>query len=171
MLAPSVDGDVNGGPIGRNWLRQRFKTLNLSFTITFSFNQGSLCCNTDIGYGYADINITHLKSCFPDRDALFYWLIRWCISIGICTVGTYLTGSSESKLLTSASGESRSLSSFVLSSRSSAKYYIQYTVSMQNIYVSNINWLLCNRWLVAEATGNWYHVQRNCSLIFTAESF
>ena len=28
----SVDGDVNGGPVGRNWLRKWFQTLNLSFT-------------------------------------------------------------------------------------------------------------------------------------------
>ena len=31
MLASSVDRDVNG-PVGRNWLRQRFQTLNLSRT-------------------------------------------------------------------------------------------------------------------------------------------
>ena len=34
-LASSVDGDVNGAPVGRNWLRQWFQTLNLSFTFTF----------------------------------------------------------------------------------------------------------------------------------------
>ena len=31
----SVDRDVNGGPVGRNWLRQWFQTLNLSFTLFF----------------------------------------------------------------------------------------------------------------------------------------
>ena len=34
MLTSSVDRDVNGGPVGRNWLRWWFKTLNLSFTFT-----------------------------------------------------------------------------------------------------------------------------------------
>ena len=32
MLASSVDRDVNGGPIGRNWLPQWFQTFNLSLT-------------------------------------------------------------------------------------------------------------------------------------------
>ena len=36
MLASSVDRDVNSGPVGQNWLRQWFQTLNLSFTFTFS---------------------------------------------------------------------------------------------------------------------------------------
>ena len=32
-LASSVDRDVNDVPVGRNWLRRWFQTLNLSFTI------------------------------------------------------------------------------------------------------------------------------------------
>ena len=31
-----MDKDVNVGPIGRNWLRRWFQTLNLSFTFTFT---------------------------------------------------------------------------------------------------------------------------------------
>ena len=31
-FASSVDKDVSGGPVGRNWLRQWFQTSNLSFT-------------------------------------------------------------------------------------------------------------------------------------------
>ena len=33
MLPSSVDRGINGGPVGRNWLRW-FQTLNLSFTFT-----------------------------------------------------------------------------------------------------------------------------------------
>ena len=29
-----MDRDVNGGPVSQNWLRQRFQTLNLSFTFS-----------------------------------------------------------------------------------------------------------------------------------------
>ena len=32
ILASAVDRDVNGGPVGRNWLCQGFQMLHLSFT-------------------------------------------------------------------------------------------------------------------------------------------
>ena len=41
MLASSVDRDVNGSPVGRNWLRQWFQTLNLPFTFTKRFMKNS----------------------------------------------------------------------------------------------------------------------------------
>ena len=49
-LASSVDRDVNGGPVRRNWLRQWFQTLNLPFTFTFekadNFKEGKVWRNS-----------------------------------------------------------------------------------------------------------------------------
>ena len=39
-----MDRDVNVGPVGRNWLRQGFQTLNLSFTFTL-FNNSAVRAN------------------------------------------------------------------------------------------------------------------------------
>ena len=42
-LASSVDRDVTGGPVGRNWFDQWFQTLNLSFTF-YIYKWPALIC-------------------------------------------------------------------------------------------------------------------------------
>ena len=62
ILASSVDRYVNGGPVGRNWLIQRFQMLNLSFT----FQPLNDC---------KDIEICYLKSLYIiiNPTNLFIW--------------------------------------------------------------------------------------------------
>ena len=81
LLASSVDRDVNGGPVGRNWLRQWFRTLNLSFTFTFFW-----CSTADVYSRTEPCNGSHTKYILKGRSAHpgilpFNWYQTWVISL------------------------------------------------------------------------------------------
>ena len=77
-----MDREVKGGPVGRNWLRRLFQTLNLSFTF-FKFNTGarafSLLHSVSLEQPLAVCPFSHF-SCYLQKTSEDTALLTWPFS-------------------------------------------------------------------------------------------